>query len=262
MKKRIVSAVIALIIIIPLILIGGIWFQLGVCILGALAFKEIIDLKKSHQEYPTFMIFIGLISLVSLILSNNIDASIYNGFTYQLLALIIFAIIVPVIFYQENVYSSHDAFYLLGVVLFLGIVFNLFIILRLRNLWLFVFLLIIPIFNDIFAYLIGSKLGKHKMCPKISPNKTWEGSIGGLIFGSIAGVVFYGLMVNNITLGVIITTVVLSVVGQMGDLVMSRIKRENGIKDFSNIMPGHGGILDRLDSIIFVFIAYMFLMIL
>lgn len=262
MKKRIISAVIALVIVVPLILLGGIWFQLGVCIVGTLGFKEIVDLKKSHQKFPTLMVFIGLISLITLILSNNIDASIYDGFTYQALALITFFIIVPIIFYPQDVYSSHDAFYLLGTVLFLGIVFNLFIIIRLRNLWLFVFLLIIPMVNDIFAYLIGSKFGRHKMCSKISPNKTWEGSLGGLILGSLAGMIIYGCLVGSVTLDVAVTTLILSAVGQIGDLVMSRIKRENNIKDFSNIMPGHGGILDRLDSTIFVFVAYIFLMIL
>ena len=98
------------------------------------------------------------------------------------------------------------------------------------------------------------------MCVKISPNKTWEGSIGGLICGSLVGAIIYKLFFGKITIKIIIITIILSIIGQIGDLVMSKIKRENEIKDFSNIMPGHGGILDRLDSSIFVFIAYMFLL--
>lgn len=260
MKKRVISAIVALIIIVPLILLGGIYFQLGVCVIATLAFKEIIDLKKSHDEIPNLMIFLGLICLIFLILSNSIDASIYKGFTYQLMALMTIMMIMPIIFYKDNKYTSKNAFYLLGIIFFLGLIFNLFIIIRTRGLYTFLFLIIIPMVNDIFAYLVGMKFGKNKMCKTISPNKTWEGSIGGLVFGSVCGLVFYHFLIGKIGIKIIIVTLLLSAIGQLGDLVMSKIKRENEIKDFSNIMPGHGGILDRLDSSIFVFLAYIFLM--
>lgn len=261
MKKRIISAVVALSIVIPLILLGGIYFELLICLVGALAFKEIIDLKKSHGNIPNMVVLIGLVSLLSLILSNNSDLSIYNGFTYQTLALIIVGIFIPVIFYKEEEYSSKDALYLLGVILFLGLALNSFVVIRLRSLKTLLFLLSIPTFNDIFAYIIGSKFGKNKMCKSISPNKTWEGSIGGLIIGSLVGYILYRTLLGKVTFKILLLIITLSIIGQMGDLVLSRIKRENDIKDFSNLMPGHGGILDRLDSTIFVFLAYMFMMI-
>ena len=262
MKTRIISGVIALLITVPLIALGGIYFEFGVCVIATLAFKELIDLKKSHDPYPNMMIFLGVLSLISLILSNNIDASIYRGFTYQLLTLITLLLIVPTIFYKEGVYKSKDAFYLLGIVFFLGLIFNLFIVVRMRSLSMFVFLITIPMINDIFAYLVGSKFGRHKMCVTISPKKTWEGSVGGAIMGSITGLLIYHFLIGNVTFKVVLMVFVLSIIGQIGDLIMSRIKRENEIKDFSNIMPGHGGILDRLDSVVVVFLAYLFLMIL
>ena len=77
MKTRIITAVVALLIVIPLVLLGGIYFELLMCLVGALAFKEMIDLKKSHGKIPNMMIFIGLVSLLSLILSNNSNLSIY-----------------------------------------------------------------------------------------------------------------------------------------------------------------------------------------
>lgn len=260
MKTRVISAVVALLIVVPLVLLGGIYFELLVCLVGALAFKEIIDLKKSHGNIPNMMVLIGLVSLLSLILSNNSELSIYNGFTYQTLALITVGIIVPVIFYKEDEYSSKDALYLLGVVLFLGLALNSFVVIRLRSFKTLLFLLSIPTFNDIFAYVLGSKFGKTKMCKSISPNKTWEGSVGGLVIGCIAGCILYGTLIGKVTFKIVLLTIVLSIIGQMGDLVLSKIKRENDIKDFSNLMPGHGGILDRLDSSIFVFLAYMFMM--
>lgn len=262
MKTRIISAIVAAIIVIPLILLGSYFFSVGVCIIAALAYKEIIDLKESHGEYPMLMIFLGFLAMITLILSNNIDASIYHGITYQVITLVILFLLLPTIFYKKSKYTTKDAFYLIGVTFLLGIVFNIFIVLRNRGLYLFVYLLLIPMVTDIFAMLGGKYFGKNKMCPKLSPHKTWEGSICGLLGGTIISLIFYSLTIGNINLSVIITTIVLSIIGQMGDLVMSKIKRENDIKDFSNIMPGHGGILDRLDSVIFVFLAYMFLLIL
>ena len=259
MKIRIISAIVALIIVVPLIALGGIYYTLGICVIAALGYKEIIDLPASHGKIPNMMVFLGLISLLTLILCND-GTSIYKGFTYQIIAMISLFMIVPTVFYKEEEYSSKDAFFLLGAILFLGLVFNAFLTIRLRSLNTFLFLLIIPMVNDIFAYLIGSKFGKTKMCVSISPNKTWEGSIGGLVLGSVSGIILYRFLIGSISLKVVIITIVLSIVGQIGDLIMSRIKRENGIKDYSNIMPGHGGVLDRLDSSIFVFITYIFLL--
>ena len=261
MKKRIISAIVAILILAPLIYIGGILFTIGVCVIAALAYKEIIDLRKSHKEYPLLIIFLGFFCMIALILSNNTDASIYEGITYQIITMILLLLLLPTIFFPENKYNTKDAFYLIGSTLLLGIVFNIFIILRTRNLYLFLYLLIIPMVTDIFAMLGGKYFGKNKMCPKLSPHKTWEGSISGLVFGTIISLIFYHIFIGTVHFGCLLSTIVLSIIGQMGDLVMSKIKRENEIKDFSNIMPGHGGILDRLDSIIFVFLAYMILLI-
>ena len=119
--------------------------------------------------------------------------------------------------------------------------------------------------SDTFAFLIGSKFGKTKLAPEISPNKTVEGSLGG-IFGVILSFVILTL-VGNLKLGIygnifywILIGIAASVAGQFGDLTASAIKRYCKIKDFGNIMPGHGGILDRFDSLMFVApIVYLFI---
>ena len=122
--------------------------------------------------------------------------------------------------------------------------------------------------TDIFAYLVGRKLGKHKMSPKISPKKSVEGAVGG---------VFFTIIFNLVTLyifnkyffaspimpywAIVPITIALSGIGMLGDLSASVIKRNYGVKDFSNLMPGHGGAMDRFDSCLFVFPAlYAFVM--
>ena len=262
LKTRVISAIVALLIVIPLLILGGYYFSFGVCLVAILAYKELIDLKKSHIKIPFIMVVLGLISMLLIILSNYSNASIYKGLTYQTLIIPLLFLLIPTIFFKNNKYMTKDAFYLIGITYLLGIVFNSFIILRIRSLYLFLYLIIIPMVTDTFAMLSGKFFGKHKMCPTLSPHKTWEGFVGGLFGGLLSGLLIYKFLIGTLTVRVIITTIILSLVGQMGDLVMSKIKRENEIKDFSNIMPGHGGILDRLDSIIFVVLTYMFLLIL
>lgn len=106
---------------------------------------------------------------------------------------------------------------------------------------------------DTAAYFAGKALGKHKLSPRISPKKSWEGSIAGLIFGSASFITFIAIfipsfpLIHSIALGIAI-----SVIGQIGDLAESQLKRDAGVKDSSGLIPGHGGFLDRFDSMLFV----------
>lgn len=117
--------------------------------------------------------------------------------------------------------------------------------------------------TDVAAYLIGSKWGKHKLAPKISPNKTVEGALAGVIFTEVfalgVGAVLSGTGAAQIQFGWLgLYAVLASVAGQFGDLSMSAVKRICGVKDFGNLFPGHGGVLDRFDSHIFA-VAFTFL---
>lgn len=127
-----------------------------------------------------------------------------------------------------------------------------------------IFLLILAFFaawmTDIFAYFVGSKFGKHKLCPKISPKKSVEGAIGGVAGAVLLNVLLLFVfnkfffegesILSYIT--VIFLSIVLSVISMFGDLAASTIKRNFGIKDFGKLLPGHGGIMDRFDSALFV----------
>lgn len=116
--------------------------------------------------------------------------------------------------------------------------------------------------TDVFAFFAGSFLGKHKLCPKISPKKTVEGAIGGVLGCVLASLILYAVFVNFVWetesanyIAVALMSVFLSIISMCGDLTASVIKRNFEIKDFGKLIPGHGGVLDRFDSIIFVLTA-------
>ncbi len=119
------------------------------------------------------------------------------------------------------------------------------------SLGLLFYILVLTVSNDFMQMFSGKMLGKHKIMPKVSPNKTWEGLIGGVI-GSVVLSVIMGYFLTPFSINqLILAGAVFSVVGFFGDVTMSAIKRDFGVKDTSNLIPGHGGILDRLDSLLF-----------
>jgi phosphatidate cytidylyltransferase len=124
-----------------------------------------------------------------------------------------------------------------------------------NGVYVFVLVFVAAWMCDIFAYFTGRIFGRHKLAPHLSPKKTVEGSIGGILF-AIFGCVLYGFIVERVTdlnanyVTLALIGFVLSIISQIGDLWASLIKREYGIKDYSQMMPGHGGIMDRFDSIL------------
>ena len=261
MKKRIISAIIALAIVIPLIVVGGVAFNIGVYIISLVALKELLDTKASKKQIPIFIQLIAYIFMTIILISNSKDISNVFTLDYRILAALFMAFLIPTVFYHErSKYSINDAFFLIGSLLFLGISMSLLILVRSINLNLLIFLLLIPMATDIFAYVTGMLIGKHKLLEEISPKKTIEGMVGGTLMGVFIGAMFHHTVIDPTfsKIEILLICTFLSLLGQYGDLVFSAIKRYFGKKDFSNLMPGHGGILDRLDSIIFVLLGFMF----
>lgn len=260
MKKRIISAIIMMIILIPALIIGGVVFAGIIAMIGVLALKELMDLKESHHKVPDLIFLISIIDLLLLIFSDFDGYSIAYGLSYKRIALTLLTLFIPTLFYKNNKYNTSDAIYLSGSVLFLGILFNGIILIRSIDIFHLVYLVLIAVLTDTFAMIIGRLIGKNKCTPVISPKKTWEGSIGGSIVSTCVCSIFYIKVIHmGPILQVLGITLILSIIGQLGDLFFSKIKRENKIKDFSNLIPGHGGVLDRIDSLSFIILTYMLL---
>lgn len=259
MKSRIIGGLIITAIVIPVLYFGGFIYNIAIGILSVLAFKELIDVKKDIT-IPSIMKYVGLICMLLLIFISKENQSLIFGLSYETLSVVFLSLLAPTIFFKSKSYSATSAFYLASISIFLGVIFNLFIALYNASLLQFIYVILIACMTDIFALFGGMLIGRHPLT-KISPGKTIEGSIIGTLVALIIGTTFYITFIEYRSLiSIIIVTVLLSIIGQIGDIFFSLIKRENGVKDYSNIIPGHGGILDRLDSIIFILIAFIFMM--
>lgn len=252
MKQRVITAVIALIIFIPIIIAGGIWIDIAALVLGAVALSEVLIMKKKLLVSPE-----AILSGLAVLLLISPDGWFSNlpghlSATYLVYLLILLLLLRTVM--SKNRFTFDDAAVITLGLLYIGTGFHYFIAARDTSLSMLFYALFTVWITDSGAYMIGRKLGKHKLAPAISPNKTWEGSIG----GTVAAVIIVSIYAAIFSVGqynvflMILITLILSIAGQFGDLIESALKRFYGVKDSGKILPGHGGILDRFDSLIIV----------
>ena len=209
-------------------------------------------------------IFIGMIHIVPTYFPE-LPINQILLFVIPTILLILFA---QVIFTNMKTNFKDIAYTFFGMIYVIGFITFIALLRGLENGRILVWYGIIAAWGtDTFAYLIGMRFGKHKLS-KISPKKSIEGAIGGVI-GATVIVLLYTIIMNNLyNLGfsylyVTITTIILSIIGQIGDFAASSIKRYVDVKDYSNLIPGHGGMLDRIDSLMFIApFAYAFFSIL
>lgn len=238
-----------------------IWFELTISLLSMLCIYEAVNAigfsKKKRILIPS-MAYAFLVPL-SFVFVEQIQKS-----PYYLIIILTFLYLIGFMLMSMLNFKTikfNDAatitFVSLVITCFLS---NIILLRRAPQNGLFYMILVIVCFawcTDIFAYLVGICIGKHKFAPNISPKKSIEGAIGGTTFSVIATVIALVIYQNvsgctiNYPLA-ILYAFICSVVGQVGDLSFSYIKRSYNIKDFGKILPGHGGVLDRLDSLIFI----------
>lgn len=257
MKVRIITAAVGVVLVIGVLFLSELIPLFMGIIIGAVTAVmtgEYLSAKKLHKK---FMISIPCVALA-------LTAPILVFYINLMFLLYGFALIMmfSMVFYHEHLNYSDTAFAISGTLI---ITFGMTCISALcvsgeYTSFYVVVCLSVPWLSDAGAYFVGTFFGKHKLCPNISPKKTVEGAVGGVFFGILSSIVvglifsflIYGSGKVNINYyGLAFIGVVNSGISIMGDLCFSIIKRSCSIKDYGTIMPGHGGLLDRFDSVIF-----------
>lgn len=265
--KRILSALVLFPIVLLVLILGNKYIvDVFISIIAIMTIHELFKAFEQKGYHP--IKWIGYLAAVLMIFIHIIPEQYLLAFLLAIVAisiLIAFATLITKKINANVIDIAITIFSVCYIVLFLSCAS---IIHAMENGKFLIWYLLIPAWaTDIFAYCTGMAIGKHHFTD-ISPKKTIEGCIGGTL-GAIICVLLYTLAINqlaglNINYFVIaIIGAVLSVIGQLGDLSASSIKRYVGIKDYSNLIPGHGGMLDRIDSVIFISpFAYFLLMLL
>ena len=250
MKTRTITAIVALAIFIPILIAGGIWIQIASAVLAFIGVSEIFIMKKIMVLHP--IAILSMLIGASLTLPNSYFQNLWLKKNELFYVFILILLVTIVISYQT--FTIEDAGVIAITTYYIGHGFYYLTAASNRGLSYLFYGLLLVWSTDIFAYLIGKKFGKHKLDPIVSPDKTWEGSIGGTLSAIIVALIYNSFfqIQNNIFL-LILSTLVLSIIGQLGDLAESAMKRHYHVKDSGKILPGHGGILDRFDSFLFVF---------
>ena len=230
-------------------------------LIGGIAYYEYLAMNLAGSSLKTrvTMVLLGVFCIpfvgYYLLSINNLEPN--NGVLWVFVAMLtvcVFAVLIAklVLFPRKVIFQKPLSASCIGIVY---ICIYLSFLVPIRNgsegiLWVF-FILLVLWMGDTGAYIVGSMLGRTKLCPAVSPNKTIEGALAGLLFSLVTGLACKKIFLPDISMtNCILLTAGISLIGQLGDLCESVFKREREYKDSGNILPGHGGILDRIDSLL------------
>lgn len=254
MKQRVITGIVAGAVFVTLLALGGYWFFALMLLAAIVGFDEYIrmfDLKKVAMPR-----LIGLLALLGLTVPWEAERIGLEVSASVLMWLLLFVLLSVTVLSKNKFPIDQAAIVFIGV-LYLGFGFHYMVYTR----WLephglyWALLVFFCIWAaDSGAYFTGKWIGKHPLWPAISPNKTVEGAFGGILFSVAVAAAFALAKPELLELWrAVVIGVVIAVVGMMGDLIQSAYKRVRGVKDSGSILPGHGGVLDRVDSWLIVF---------
>ncbi|MFC0301390.1 phosphatidate cytidylyltransferase [Virgibacillus soli] len=248
MKQRIITATIALLVFLPFVIYGNWPFVSFIYILASIGLFELLRMKKiTVISFPTI---VAMIALWVLLLPKSIKLPIESTDIIVLFVILMLSYSVL----KKNKFTFQDVGFVVLSTIYVTMGFFYFIETRLDGLSQIFYVLFVVWATDTGAYFVGRAFGKNKLWPEISPNKTIEGAFGGILIATVVGVIFHIVYPFPYSIIMVLCiTVLISIFGQIGDLVESAYKRHFNVKDSGTLLPGHGGILDRFDSLLFVF---------
>lgn len=242
MKQRILTAVAILAVVLPPLILGGVALDFLITAFVAVAVYEVLNVCLKRNN----LILYGMSFLLCILSAYLSD----EAFVISLVVLFLIYSSIPV--FDEKITFENTSYFL---TMFLLIIFT---IRAIKTVYTYdnlvmLYILVVTYATDTGAYFIGRFFGKHKLNERISPKKTIEGSVGGFLVGSSLSLGFALVFLKDVLPMnfIVIYSILAAVFGQLGDLVFSAVKRHFDVKDFGNIFPGHGGVLDRIDSLVF-----------
>jgi len=257
LKQRIVTGAILALVMIPVFFLSGTWIYVALMtILSAIGTWEMLGCVGERKNY-----WLSVPALVVAVATPLMSYFYRYGVIATIVMCYLFFMLFVSVFTGDKVNTQSVSVVFTTTIYVVTCFVSL---LRLRYIssggevvgqYVYLLVFIAAWVTDTFAYFTGVFFGKHKLIPKISPKKTVEGSVGGMIFCVVAFVI-YGAVLKRIAgfepnyIGLCLVGLVMSVLSQLGDLLASAIKRSYGVKDYGKLFPGHGGILDRFDSIL------------
>ena len=257
LQKRVSTGIVGIAILILIFYLGLNAIKFSIFVITIEAIRELYNalINKAIKLYLPSLLFGALITFLFSILDKNL-----------IFALVLYFISNSSLYVLLKDYTLSN--YSFTNMAYFYLVFFLNLLGSLDDIYIIISAFVIAFSTDTFAYFVGSTFGKHKLIERVSPNKSVEGALGGTFFAIILTSVYFTLLnkynyIYDINILLILLIMLASISGQFGDLFASKIKRYTGIKDYAQILPGHGGILDRFDSLIFisplVYILYHFI---
>ena len=255
MKTRIISGCI----MVPLLLVlyfGGIVLWIAALLIALMGVHEFCNGWNSldvHPSKPICYVLTAALFLTSFVSLNPAVPDFYENM--MLIAFWLFLAVAAGLIYGWKITErgAYDALATVTALVYIPFFAYHMVLIDKTEYSLFIWIVVIAAFgSDIFAYFTGYFLGKHKMAPNLSPKKTIEGAVGGLAGSSLFSWLFGFIFMREAALVCLVLGLVGGAAGMAGDLTASAFKRKMGIKDYGNLIPGHGGIMDRFDSVIFV----------